>query len=119
MEPLHTDIEQATLRNRAYRRVLYTDKHCQVVLMKIQPGEEIGAERHRGVTQFFRVEKGTGVAEINGEEYVLREGDALTVPAGALHNVTCTGRAALRLYTVYCGAPTHPAGAVEMVKREE
>lgn len=111
MEPLYTDIESAALENTAYRDTIYTDRHCQVVLMHLKARELIPAERHRGLTQFIRVEKGRGRAKLNGVVYELYKGTAITIPANTLHEIKAITN--LHLYTVYCGAPAHPPGTYE------
>ena len=100
------NIEKLTLENDNFRQVLYTAEHCQLVLMSLNPGEEIGMEVHPDNDQFFRLEKGEGKVVINETEYVVADGDAVIVPAGAKHNVINTSLAeALKLYTIY--APAH------------
>ena len=80
------NIEDLTVKNTDFRRVLYTAKHCQLVLMALPAGEEIGAEVHT-LDQFFRVEEGTGEAVLDGVRTSLRAGFAIVVPAGAKHNI--------------------------------
>ena len=100
------NIEKLTLENDNFRQVLYTAEHCQLVLMSLNPGEEIGMEVHPDNDQFFRLEKGEGKVVINETEYAVGDGDAVIVPAGAKHNVINTSLAeALKLYTIY--APAH------------
>jgi mannose-6-phosphate isomerase-like protein (cupin superfamily) len=99
------DIESLAVRNDDFRRVLYTAKHCQLVLMALKPGEEIGAEVHT-LDQFFRVEEGTGEAVLDGQRTAVRSGFAILVPAGARHNIVNTGSAPLKLYTLYA-PPNH------------
>ena len=105
------DIEARTLENTDFRRVLYTGAHLQLVLMSLQPGEEIGKEVHPGIDQFFRVEQGRATLLIDGVEHVLEDDDIAIVPAGAEHNVVNTGDAPLKLYTLY-GPPEHRDGTV-------
>jgi mannose-6-phosphate isomerase-like protein (cupin superfamily) len=105
MKGYHTDIEQATENNIDYRRVLYTGKHLQLVLMALQPGEEIGMEVHPENDQFFRFEEGEGKVIIDGNEYFVKDSDAVVIPAGSQHNVINTGAGELKLYTIY--APPH------------
>ena len=88
-------------RQRGLRRVLYTGKHLQLVLMTLQPGEEIGEEVHEDRDQFFRIEEGQGVVDIDGRENRVEDDFAVIVPAGARHNVRNTGNAPLRFYTLY------------------
>ena len=111
------DIEELTEDNKDYRRVLYTGKHLQLVLMALQPGEEIGEEVHADHDQFFRVEKGKGEVWIDGVRSKIKGDDAIIVPAGAKHNVINTGDKALRLYTLY-GPPEHRDGIVRATKAE-
>ncbi|MGQ0525758.1 MAG: cupin domain-containing protein [Betaproteobacteria bacterium] len=114
-----TNIEQDTLENQDYRRVLYTGRNMQLVLMTLQPGEEIGLETHDEHDQFIRVEAGTGTAILNGEKHELSDGVAVVIPAGVEHNVINTSkRETLRLYTLY-GPPEHPHGTVHHTKRDE
>jgi len=111
------DIEKQTITNTDFRRVLYTGKKLQLVLMTLQPGEEIGAETHDGIDQFFRFEEGTGVVDINEVENPVRDGSAVIVPARALHNVRNTGTVPLKLYTLY-SPPEHLDGVVQATKAE-
>ena len=94
------DIEGLAVKNSEFRRVLYTAKHCQLVVMALKPKEEIGAEVHK-LDQFFRVEEGTGEAVLDGVRTVIRAGFAVVVPAGAKHNIINTGSVPLKLYTLY------------------
>ena len=99
------DIEKLTEENGDYRRVLYTGKHVQLVLMSLAPGEEIGEEVHEKTDQFFRVEKGNGEVWIDGKRTKIKGDDAIVVPAGARHNVINSGHKPLKLYTLY--SPPH------------
>jgi mannose-6-phosphate isomerase-like protein (cupin superfamily) len=112
-------IEEQTLKNDYFREVLFTGQHCQLVVMCLLPGEEIGNEVHENVDQFFRIEKGEAEFVINGsEEHVLHASDAAVVPAGAHHNVINTSKTQqLKLYTVY-SPPNHPAGTIHKTKAE-
>lgn len=109
------DIEKRTEGNADFRRVLYTAKHLQLVLMTLPPGEQIGEEIHADRDQFFRVEQGEGEIWIDGAATRVRAGTAMIVPAGARHNVKCTGREPLKLYTIY-GPPEHVDGTVHATK---
>ena len=104
------DIEARAVENDDFRRVLYTAKHCQLVLMTLKPGEEIGAEVHK-LDQFFRVEEGAGEAVLDGVRTKIRAGFAVLVPAGANHNIINTGTVPLKLYTLYAPA-NHRDGVV-------
>jgi mannose-6-phosphate isomerase-like protein (cupin superfamily) len=111
------DIERLTLQNHDFRRVLYTGRHLQLVLMALQPGEEIGEEVHETHDQFFRFEAGEGEVWIDGERTEIEADDAVIVPAGARHNVVNTGGEPLRLYTLY-GPPEHRDGVVHTSKAD-
>ena len=110
------DIESLAVNNDAFRRVLYTAKHCQLVLMALKPKEEIGAEVHK-LDQFFRVEQGSGEAVLDGVRTTIRAGFAVLVPAGARHNIINTGDVPLRLYTLY-SPPNHRDGIVHHTRTE-
>ena len=109
------DIETVTLANGDFRRVLYTGHNLQLVVMSINPGEEIGAEVHEDRDQFFRIEEGEGEIRIDGVANRVEDDFAVIVPAGARHNVINTGDAPLRLYTLY-GPPEHRDGIVHRKK---
>jgi mannose-6-phosphate isomerase-like protein (cupin superfamily) len=111
------DIEELTGENTDFRRVLYTGKYLQLVLMALKPGEDIGAEVHEDHDQFFRVEKGEGDVVIDGQHHKIKGDDAIVVPAGARHNVINTGHESLKLYTLY-GPPNHRDGVVRATKAE-
>jgi mannose-6-phosphate isomerase-like protein (cupin superfamily) len=111
------DIEELTEANTDFRRVLYTGKHLQLVLMALKPGEEIGEEVHADRDQFFRIEKGKGEVVIDGKRTRIKSDDAMLVPAGARHNVINTGDKPLMLYTLY-GPPEHKDGIVRATKAE-
>jgi len=114
----HSNIERDVMENTNFRQVVYTSMHLQVVLMSLKPGEEIGEEIHNANDQFFRFEGGTGKCIINGNEYSVREGDAIVVPAGAKHNVINTATAGeLKMYTIY-SPPNHKDGIVRTTKTE-
>ena len=110
------DIESVAIENQDFRRVLYTAKHCQLVVMSLKPKEEIGAEVHH-LDQFFRVEEGTGEAVLNGARTPIRAGSAIVVPAGANHNIVNTGSVPLKLYTIYA-PPNHRDGVVHHTREE-
>jgi len=112
-------IEKETLKNKYFRRVLFTGKHAQLVAMCLKPGEEIGNEVHPKVDQFFRIEQGVDTFVFNGmEKRRVRDADAVVVPAGTHHNVINTSKTeTLKLYTIY-SPPNHPAGTVHKTKSE-
>jgi mannose-6-phosphate isomerase-like protein (cupin superfamily) len=112
-------IETQTLKNTYFRKVLFTGKHIQLVVMCLQPAEEIGKEMHPNVDQFFRIEQGEARFVLGEkEEHLVRDGDAVVVPAGTYHNVLNTSTTTtLRLYTIY-SPPNHPDGTVHKTKTE-
>lgn len=111
------DIENMTEHNSDFRRVLYTGKQLQLVLMSLQPGEDIGEEVHPDRDQFFRVEQGNGEVWIDGHTTKIKSNFAILVPAGARHNVKNTGDTLLKLYTLY-GPPEHADGTVHVMKAD-
>ncbi len=111
------DIEELTEANEDFRRVLYTGEYLQLVLMTLQPGEEIGEEVHVDRDQFFRIEEGEGIIDIDGRENEVEDDIAVIVPAGSRHNVRNTGDEPLRFYTLY-GPPEHKDGIVQVTKAE-
>ena len=111
------NIEKATVENEDFRRVLYTGGHLQLVLMTLQPGDEIGEEVHPDRDQFFRIEEGEGAIDIDGRENRVEDDFAVIVPAGSRHNVRNTGSRPLRLYTIY-GPPEHVDGTVHRTADE-
>jgi mannose-6-phosphate isomerase-like protein (cupin superfamily) len=119
MTGFHGSIEALTLRNKYFRKVLFTGKHAQLVVMCLQPGEEIGGEVHRKVDQFFRIEQGKARFVLkHKEQFVARGTDAVVIPAGTHHNVINVSKTEpLKLYTVY-SPPNHPAGTVHKTKAE-
>jgi len=122
-QPYVINIEEAAKRNRTFRNALWTGKHLQVTLMSIGVGEDIGLEVHHHVDQFIRIERGQGLVQIgdtkNNLSYEKRVSDnhAIMVPAGKWHNVTNTGNAPLKLYTIYA-PPEHPFGTVHETKAD-
>lgn len=110
------DIEELALKNDAFRQVLYTARHCQLVLMALKPGEEIGHEVHH-LDQFFRVEAGAGEAVMEGVKTPIRTGFAMIVPAGMHHNIINTGPVPLKLYTLYA-PPNHRDGVVHRTRND-
>lgn len=118
MKGFKSNIEKDTLGNSNFRRVVYTGKHTQLVLMSLKSGEEIGEEVHKTVDQFFRFEKGEGIVSIDGVKHKVADGDAVIVPAGARHNVTNTSKTTeLKLYTIY-SPPEHQDGTIRKTKAE-
>ena len=117
MKGFVADIEELTEKNSDFRRVLYTGKNLQLVLMSLKPGEEIGEEVHEDRDQFFRVEMGEGEVRIDGNRSKIEDDDAIIVPAGARHNVVNTGDKPLRLYTLYA-PPEHRDGTVHATKAD-
>ena len=111
------DIEKLTEENTDFRRVLYTGKNLQLVLMSLKAGEEIGEEVHDDRDQFFRVEQGSGEVLIDGKRTPVKADDAVIVPAGARHNVVNTGKERLQLYTLYA-PPEHKLGTVHVTKAQ-
>lgn len=118
MKGFNINIEKATLENNNFRKVLYTSKHSQLVLMSLKPNEEIGMEIHPDNDQFFRFESGTGKCVINGNEYEVKDGAAIVAPAGARHNVINTsGDKELKLYTIY--SPAHHKDGITRATKQE
>ncbi|MFA6273400.1 MAG: cupin domain-containing protein [Candidatus Paceibacterota bacterium] len=117
MKGFVVNLEEATKRNENFRQVLYTAKNCQLVLMCLQPNEDIGEEIHQ-LDQFIRVEAGEGKAILNGVEHKLSDGFAIIVPAGARHNIVNTSASEpLLLYTVYA-PPNHLDGTIHKTKTD-
>lgn len=118
MQGFKTNIENETLNNTFFRKVLFTGKYCQVVVMSLKPNEEIGMEVHESVDQFFRIEKGEAKFIINAEESAAGPSDVVIVPAGSLHNVINTSNTEdLKLYTIY-SPPNHPDGTIHQTKED-
>lgn len=118
MKGYSTDIETDTTQNTFFRKVLYTGHNSQLVLMSLQPGEEIGLEVHSDRDQFFRIEQGTGEVHIDGNVITVKDGSAVIVPAGAQHNVINTSSdQLLKLYTIY-SPPEHKDGTVHATKHD-
>jgi len=118
MKGFKDDIEKLTLENNDFRRVLYTAKHSQIVLMSLKPLEEIGLEVHEDNDQFFRFEMGNGKVLIDGNERTVANGDAVIVPSGAQHNIINTSATeSLKFYTIY--SPAHHKDGVVFATKEE
>lgn len=109
------DVAAETLKNKNFRKVLYTGEHLQLVVMTLQPGEEIGEETHEDRDQFFRFEAGEGVVVIDGKKNKVSDDFGVIVPAGACHNVINTGEEPLQMYTIY-GPPEHKDKTVHKTK---
>ena len=105
------NIEEETLSNSNFRKVLYTGKHSQLVVMSLLPGEDIGREVHETHDQFIRIESGSGIAFIDGVETEISDDFAIVIPAGSEHNVTNTSDVTMKLYTVY-GPAEHKDGTI-------
>ena len=118
MKGFNANIEEETRENEYFRKVLYTAEHSQLVLMSLEPNEEIGMETHKGNDQFFRFEKGEGKVLIDGHEYKVTDGSAIIIPAGAEHNfINVSDSERLKMYTIY--SPAHHAdGTVHKTKAE-
>ena len=118
MKGFFTNIEKETLENNNFRKVLYTGRNSQLVLMSIKPGDEIGSEVHAENDQFFRFEQGKGKCVIDGNEYLVEDGSAIIVPAGAEHNIINISQSEdLRLYTIY--SPAHHKDQIVRLTKEE
>ena len=117
--PLFIDnIEELTLGNTNFRKVLSTNGHSQLVVMSLKPGEDIGMEVHNDVDQFFRIDSGEGKVVADGQEYSISDGFAIVIPAGTEHNILNTSETEdLKLYTVYSPA-NHPDGTIHATKEE-
>jgi mannose-6-phosphate isomerase-like protein (cupin superfamily) len=113
----YKNIEQSALENNNFRKVLFTNKHSQVVLMSILPGEDIGREVHEVVDQVLVFVKGAGQAVVGGETHDIGAGDIFAVPAGTEHDFINTGDEVLKLFTVY-SPPEHPDGVVHATKAD-
>jgi mannose-6-phosphate isomerase-like protein (cupin superfamily) len=118
MKGFHTNIEKQTLDNPNFRKVIFTGNHSQLVLMTLQPNEEIGMEVHNENDQFFRFESGEGKVIVEGDEFDVSEGDAVVIPSGTSHNVINTSAEnPLKLYTLYSPAH-HPDGTIHATKED-
>ncbi len=118
MKGFKSNIENDTLDNTNFRKVVYTGKHLQLVLMSLKGGEEIGEETHQNTDQFFRFESGTGKCIIDENEYLVKKGDVIVVPAGAKHNIINTdSKTELKIYTLY-SPPNHKDGTIRATKED-
>ena len=112
-----TNIEKDTVANKNFRKVLYTGKNSQLVLMSLKPGEEIGSEIHKNTDQFFRVDSGSGKVLINDVATKIKNGFAIVIPQGAKHNVINTGKEDLKLYSIY-SPPHHKDQVIHRTKED-
>lgn len=116
------NIEEETLKNENFRKVISTTDNLQLVLMSLKPGEDIGMEIHDNVDQFFRIEKGNGIAiikkETGEEELSLVDGSVIIIPKGTYHNIKNTGNVSLKLYSIY-SPPNHPKDRIDLNKPKE
>lgn len=118
MKGFKSNIERDSLKNENFRKVIYSGKHLQVVLMSLKPGEEIGLETHPSTDQFFRFEGGKGKCIIDGNEYKVENGDAIVIPAGSKHNVINTDSVEeFKMYTIYA-PPQHKDGLINATKKD-
>ncbi|HZK88097.1 MAG TPA: cupin domain-containing protein [Anaerovoracaceae bacterium] len=118
MKGFKSNIERDSLKNENFRKVIYSGKHLQVVLMSLKPGEEIGLETHPSTDQFFRFEGGKGKCSIDGNEYKVENGDAIVIPAGSKHNVINTDSVEeFKMYTIYA-PPQHKDGLINATKKD-
>lgn len=118
MKGFKSNIEKDTLKNKSFRKVLYTSKHSQLVLMSLKPKEDIGEEVHPENDQFLRFEGGRGRVEVDGNKYSVKDGDAVVIPSGAKHNVINTSASEeLKIYTIY-SPPHHKDQIVRKTKEE-
>ena len=113
------NIENSTILNKNYRWVIYTTSEMQLVLMSLKPGEEIGLEVHKDVSQFLRIESGVGIAQVGDMKYAIKNSDAVIVPKGVKHNIINTSLTDdLKLYTIY-SPPNHKDGLIQQVKPKD
>ena len=118
MKGFKSNIEKDTLDNNNFRKVLYTGKHLQLVLMSLKPGEDIGEETHPGNDQFFRFESGSGKCMIDERVYAVTDGDVVVIPASAKHNIINTdAKTDLKMYTLY-GPPNHKDQVIRATKED-
>jgi mannose-6-phosphate isomerase-like protein (cupin superfamily) len=118
MKGFKSNIENDSLDNNNFRKVVYTGKHLQVVLMSLKAGEEIGEETHQNNDQFFRFEGGSGKCIIDETEYLVTNGDVIVVPSGAKHNViNIDSKTELKMYTIY-GPPNHKDETIRATKED-
>ena len=118
MQAFYANIAEITIKNKAYRRVLHTEKTFQLVLMSLLPNQDIGMETHPSTTQFIRVESGDGMAIIGDMNYPLKDDMIVVIPMNTQHNIINTGKKDMKLYTIYSGEVQHPPDLVEVTKPE-
>ncbi len=111
------NIEKESLKNKFYRKVVFTGKQQQLVLMSLKPGDDIPMKVHHGIDQFFRVEQGKALVQINGKKFILNEEDVIIVPAESQHYVKNLSKKELKMYTIY-SPPNHPAGRIHKTQAE-
>lgn len=111
-----TNIETLSLENDNFRKVLYTDKNSQLVIMSLLPSEDIGEEVH-DVDQFLRIERGAGVAILNDISHDIADGSVIIVPAGTKHNIINSASGSMKLYSLYM-PPHHRDGVIHKTKAE-
>jgi len=117
MKGFTTNLEEMTVQNSNFRKVLYTSKHSQLVLMSLKPGEDIGLETHSDNDQFFRFDKGEGKCVVDGNEYLVTDGSCMVVPAGSEHNIINVSETEdLKMYTIYSPAH-HKDGIIRATKQ--
>jgi mannose-6-phosphate isomerase-like protein (cupin superfamily) len=110
------NVEKEALSNDYFRKVLYTDKNVQLVVMSLKPGEDIGEEVHQ-LDQFIRIEAGNGKAVLNGTEYDIADGSVIVIPQGTRHNIVNSNASPMKLYTLYA-PPDHKDGTVHKTKAD-
>lgn len=116
VKPFKKNINSLTVKNKYYRKVLFTTNELQLVLMCLESGEEIGMESHLSTTQFIRVEEGSGYAIVSGKKYRLKDDDAIVIPSRSRHNIVA-GKEGMKLYTIY-SPPEHAPNTKEKYKIE-
>ena len=112
------NIEETTQKNNTFRTVIHTSKHAQIVVMSLNPNEDIGQEIHPSTDQFIRIESGSGTLSINTEQFQVSDGFAMLIPAGVSHNLTnSSSTTSLKLYTIYT-PPHHRDGTIHKTKQD-
>lgn len=119
IKPYIQPLEHDTIRNGHFRKVVFTGKHLQVVLMALKPGQDIGLETHEDTDQFFRIDQGSAIVVLGSATHYAMDGYGVVVPAGTPHNVINNSKTdELKLYTIY-SQPEHEAGEIEHEKEGE